>query len=378
MKKIAFFCLLCLSCQSSAQVVIRSADMFSEVGLYYRAYANSQNALLPQTFLIREKVGESGGPHLWDFSEGPTGEIWRIDYINPHGTIVGVNFPETSIAEKKTWESNGRVEYLLLNQIPLIGRRVYGFFQTSWLDEIAVVFEQPIVDFPDPMQYGDTWSTSISFTSTFSLVGVEFPVRVTQVSQFEVDAFGFIELPNLGFGDVLRVNELVTQTEAVESNNLTGTGDAELDDELGVDGGTSFQDIQKTYHRNLYFIRPGLGIVAQITTKGYEADPGPNFQEAIYFMRMFETNKRPPEACETPESVSDLSISFSGGRALLKWSAAECTDSYRVEYSNAGGQSGSWQLVGETQNTFMVDVSAGIDPARIYRVISQKANPTNQ
>jgi len=61
--------------QSSGQVAIRSADMFSEVGQYYRAYANSQPedpfAGL-QSFAIREQVGESGGPHLWDFSEGPT------------------------------------------------------------------------------------------------------------------------------------------------------------------------------------------------------------------------------------------------------------------------------------------------------------------
>ena len=361
----------------NAQVTIRSADMFSQVGEYYRAYVNAQpeDPISPlQSFPIREQVGESGGPHLWDFSEGPTETIRRFDYVDPRKTIVGASFPEVSVAERMTLESTGEVKWLLFEQIPLVGRRVYGAFDPLF-DEIAIVFDQPIIDFPDPMQFGDKWSTSLSFTNSVSLFGIDFPIRITQVSEFEVDAFGFIELPGLGFGDVLRVNELVTQTDAVESNIFGGTGDPEIDGELGI-GGTTFQDIQKTYHRNLYFFRPGLGIVAQITSTTSEAAPGPNFQEAIFFVRMFETNKQPPELCTDPGAVDDLEISFSGGRALLKWSESECTDSYRVEYSSLGGVSGSWQSLGETQGTFMVDPLAAVDPVRVYRVISRKADFT--
>ena len=361
----------------NAQVTIRSADMFSQVGEYYRAYVNAQpeDPISPlQSFPIREQVGESGGPHLWDFSEGPTETIRRFDYVDPRKTIVGASFPEVSIAERMTLETTGEVKWLLFEQVPLVGRRVYGAFDPLF-DEIAIVFDQPIIDFPDPMQFGDKWSTSLSFTNSVSLFGIDFPIRITQVSEFEVDAFGFIELPGLGFGDVLRVNELVTQTDAVESNIFGGTGDPEIDGELGI-GGTTFQDIQKTYHRNLYFFRPGLGIVAQITSTTSEAAPGPNFQEAIFFVRMFETNKQPPELCTDPGAVDDLEISFSSGRALLKWSESECTDSYRVEYSNLGGVSGSWQSLGETQGTFMVDPLAAVDPVRVYRVISRKADFT--
>lgn len=357
-----------------AQVAIRSADMFNTVGEYYRAYVNGQPedpfAGL-QSFPIREQVGESGGPHLWDFSEGPTDQIRRFDYVDPQGTIVGANFPGVPLAERMTLESNGEVKWLLLEQIPLVGRKVYGAFDPIF-DEIAIVFDQPIIDFPDPMQFGDKWSTSLTFTNSISLLGIDFPIRVTQISEFEVDAFGFIELPGLGFGDVIRVNELVSQTDAVESNLFSGTGDPELDAELGV-GGSTFQDVQKTFHRNLYFIRPGLGIVAQISSTTAEAAPGPNFQEATFFVRMFETNKTPPEACVQPSPVDDLEISFSAGRALLKWGETDCTNSYRVEFSSLGGLPGSWQMVGETDTTFMVDPLAGIDPVRIYRVISNKA-----
>ena len=363
--------------QSSGQVAIRSADMFSQIGEYYRAYVNSQPedpfAGL-ESFAIREQVGESGGPHLWDFSEGPTDQIRRFDYVNPRGTIVGASFPEAPIAERMTLEANGEVKWLLFDQIPLVGRRVFGAFDPLF-DEIAIVFDQPIIDFPDPMQFGDKWSTSLTFTNSLSVLGIDFPIRVTQISEFEVDAFGFIELPNLGFGDVIRVNELVSQTDAIESNIFGGSGDPELDAELGGDGST-FQDVQKTFHRNIYFIRPGLGIVAQITSPPSEAAPGPNFQEAIYFVRMFETNKTPPETCTDPSAVNDLEISFSSGRALLKWGETDCTDSYRVEYSALGGIEGSWQSLGETQGTFMVDPLAAIDPIRIYRVISRKATAT--
>ena len=89
---------------------------------------------------------------------------------------------------------------------------------------------------------------------------------------------------------------------------------------------------------------------------------------------MFETNKVPPELCTEPGAVDDLDISYSGGRALLKWGPTDCTDSYRVEYSNLGGIPGSWKSVGETQGTFLVDTTAALDPSRIYRVISRKAD----
>ena len=91
---------------------------------------------------------------------------------------------------------------------------------------------------------------------------------------------------------------------------------------------------------------------------------------------MFETNKTPPEICDAPSAVDDLEISFSGGRALLKWGPTDCTDSYRVEFSSLGGTEGSWKPVGETQGTFMVDPLAAIDPVRLYRVISRKGDFT--
>lgn len=174
----------------NAQVTIRSADMFSQVGEYYRAYVNAQpeDPISPlQSFPIREQVGESGGPHLWDFSEGPTETIRRFDYVDPRKTIVGASFPEVSVAERMTLESTGEVKWLLFEQIPLVGRRVYGAFDPLF-DEIAIVFDQPIIDFPDPMQFGDKWSTSLSFTNSVSLFGIYLELRDLGNTNGKVDA----------------------------------------------------------------------------------------------------------------------------------------------------------------------------------------------
>jgi len=373
----AFLGVFCATAQTFGQVTIRSADMFSEVGQYYRAYLNSQNgsSLLPgEPIPVRDKIGDPGGPHLWDFTTGPTDEIIRMDYVNPEGTVQGVDFPDAKLAERMTIESNGDTRWLFIEQIPLVGRKVFGFFEPNF-DTQSHVFASPIVDFPDPIRYGDQWFTTVQFETTVSIVGFDFPVRTTLVSEFEVDAYGFIELPNLGFGEVLRVNEKVTQTNAIESDHFGGglTGDPDID--AGLEGGTgSFTDVGKSIRRNLYFLRPGFGIVAQITSTSTEADPGAGFHEAHFFSRMFETNKSQTEACTEPSAVNDLRISFSSGRALLKWSASECTDSYTVEYSSLGGTEGSWKSLGRTQSTFMVDALAAMAPVRIYRVISHNAN----
>ncbi len=352
------------------QVTIRSADMFSEPGQYYRAYAFSKTTDLDSLFSpigaipIRDKTGEPGGPQLWDFSTGPTNHIIKWEYINPEGTVYGQDFPGVTLAEKMTFESKSNISprWLFIEQIPLVGRKVFGFNEGNLFDNASQVFNPPIVNFPDPMRFGDKWSTTVVYETGVSALGFDTLVRVTQVSEFEVDAWGYIELPNLGFGDALRVNEKVTSTQAVRSSFFGSTGDE----------GDSFSDIGKSIYRNLYFFRPGFGMVAHIQSTQTEADPGASFQEAQFFSRMFETNRTPPGECDTPAAVNDLQISINGGRALLKWSATECTDAYRVEYCPAVSIPNSWQTLGETQGTFMVDPTVKSASTRFYRVLSLK------
>ena len=365
---LAAFAGISIALPAFGQVTIRSADMFSQPGQYYRAYLNS-HAIIPQPIPVRDYLGEPGGPNLWDFTVGPTNEIVRVDYVNPEGTVFGHPFPGVTLAERMTFESGNRgSQWIFIEQTPLVGRKVFGFYESSVFTVSSHVFEPPIVDFPDPMRFGDKWSTTVSWTT--GALGFDL-IRITQVSEFEVDAYGIIELPNLGFSDALRVNEKVTTTQALPTDSVGGGG---LEDEPGNPGGGDggFTNVGVRISRNLYFFRPGFGLVAEIHSNPSEADPGSSFHQATFFSRMFETDRTPPEACNQPSPVNDLEISLSAGRALLKWSVTECTDYYRVEYSPHGGGAGSWQTLGETQNTFMVDPLAGSAPMRLYRVISRK------
>ena len=361
---------LCLAVRSEEPVVIRGTDFFREVGVYHRAYLNAGGDDLLSTerepVPVGDKVGTTGGPQLWDFTEGPTDEVIRVDYIDPRGTVPGYHFPEVALAERMSFESNGEVRYLFIDQEPLLGRRVFGFFDATF-DSLAVPFENPVVDFADPMRYGDTWANHIVFESSLSVLGIDVPLRYTQVSEFEVDAWGYINLPDLGFGDVLRVNEKVTTTQAIREDFFGGGAPEDGEEPTEY----TWNDVGSEVHRNLYFFRPGYGLVAEIHSTSSEADPGSGFTQASFFSRMFETNREPGGGCLEPEPVDDLSLSYNAGRVLLDWSETECTDNYRVEYSSSGGRPGSWTLLGDTSNTFLVDPEAFMDMARIYRVISE-------
>ena len=194
---------VCLLAQAEEPVVIRSVDMFQKPGQYYRAYLNADGDSLLSTgrepVAVSDKVGRTGGPQLWDFTDGPTDDVVRFDYVDPRNTVPGHFFPEVPLAEKMTFESNGEARWLFIEQIPLLGRKVHGFFDATF-DSLGVPFANPVVDFPDPMRYGDVWANHIVFESSVSQLGFEVPIRYTQVSEFEVDAWGYVNLPSLGFG----------------------------------------------------------------------------------------------------------------------------------------------------------------------------------
>ena len=157
-------------------ITITSADMFNEIGLYYRAYMNNPTVLVS----VSELIGEKGGGHLWDFSEGPTHTIQRFDYIAVDGQSNGQDFPEATFAERKTNESTGESEFLYLEAVPE-GRKVYGFYSENF-NPLAPsnVFVPPIVDFPSQINFGSKWLTT--FTYDTDLFGC--PAIIPQHSTF--------------------------------------------------------------------------------------------------------------------------------------------------------------------------------------------------
>ena len=338
--------------------VIGAGDMFNEVGLYYRSYANAYNSLLGTgTYLVDNRMGAPGEDRFWDFSQGPTERVLRFDYLEPTGLAQAVDFPEATIVEKKTVEGVGDEEWLMFAQLPGIGRRVYGFYSEAYSPfEPSVAFSQPIVDFPDTIAYQGSWTASYIAWSVYPSLDPEvadnFRIRTTASSTFNVDAWGVVLLPNLGLVDALRINEEQVLDLAVD------WGDGEI------------QQIETDYVRSYYWLSPGRGIVAQLTSTALGATPPANFSDATAFVRMFETNKEGTSGATDPQPVSNLRVTVSNGRVLVQWNKAANATRYRVEYSSSGWDAQNWQMLGEeTTNDFLFDPD-GIGEGRFYRVVS--------
>ncbi len=177
------------------QVTITATDMFNQAGLYYQGYANYFDPNDSTTsYPTAGVMGATGGPQLWDFTTGPTNQVFRFDYLAASNVAEAVSFTNATLVERKTvvGGTNTTPSDLFFTQVPGVGRTVYGFYDTTFSAETpANVFSPPIVDFPDQIHYNDTWTTSTMITTTIDvpLVGMSFPSQVTFSSQFTVDAW---------------------------------------------------------------------------------------------------------------------------------------------------------------------------------------------
>jgi hypothetical protein len=331
----------------SAQVIITDRDMFNEPGLYWRGYATGADQ--PVSALI----GDIGGPQLWDFTNLPKNRILRFDYLEPAETGVAGAFPNATVVERKTDESTSKESFLFLEKVAAQGRRVYGVYDDGSIFTPEMVFSVPIIDFPAQIRFGDTWSTATSYEFWLKEFEELAPMIMSVVERYEVDAWGILDLPGVGFGDALRVNCLVEWNTLVD---LEGTG--------------NYETASTDYSRSYFFLRSGLGIAAQITSTQEASPPGNNFNTALEFVTLFETNKEPAAPCDVPFPVTDLRLSFSTGTALLKWTLAECANSYRVEYATQPGPNAVWTELGVTTGNFYQDKPGSAVESRFYRVIS--------
>ena len=345
-----------------SQITITSADMFNEAGLYDLAYANNYEPRSPTTsYPVANIMGSAGPSRFWNFISGPTNKVWRFDYLNSAGRPEAAAFPQAKIAERKTVVDSNQLSWLMFEQVPNLGRKVYGFYDEDFSsDTPSNVFNPPIIDFPKQINYGDTWNTSTTIATSIALLDPEIfdsiPTQVTFISNFKVDAWGIVDLPGLGLLDALRVNEEQSIAVAVD-----------------LDGEGQFQNIETDYARTYYWLSPGHGIVAQLASVQSTTPPDNNFPLATAFVRMFETNKKLSAGCTDPGPVTDLKIKISNGKVLLQWTKTLCAKQYRVEYSNNPSDNRSWKTLGDlTPDEFMLDTTGSQDRMRFYRVVSLK------
>jgi hypothetical protein len=158
---------------TSGQVAITGSDMFNQPGLYYRAHVNHFEPMDISggtAYVVPSNlIGSAGANRFWDFSSGPKDKVFRFDYMAPTGQVEAVNFPTAKVVERKTDESDGSREWLFFEQVPGLGRKVYGFYAQNPLFTPSNVFVPPIVDFPDRITFGQEWTTSTSYESTLNV-----------------------------------------------------------------------------------------------------------------------------------------------------------------------------------------------------------------
>jgi len=347
-----------------AQIIITAADMFNQPGQYYRAYANATGTSVG----VSGKLGNAGGPQLWDFTTGPVEVTYRFDYLAATNTPHGTDFIAAGarLAEQKTDESGVAPQACLyFKQDPTLGRLTYGFYDPGFSagiggDQDQEVFSSAINDFPATISYGSSWTCSTTFTNTISFGDPEDPLggylsmdlRFVYSATSVVDAYGLVNSPGIGFGDCLRVNELATY-------------------EITYDDGSGFQPLETDYVRNYYWLRPGRGIVALVTSQQSSGTPpDDNFLTATSLVRMFETNHPDNGGTNTGGGIEGLKLTLGPSGALLQWTALASVASYRVEYST--NPTGGWQPVGTTTTAnYLLDPAAGkpATPVRFYRVV---------
>lgn len=368
MKRVTFTLLVAAmgSGIAQGQITINSLDMYYEAGQSYRAYGSDGEVS------VQGLLGTTGGPQTWNFSEGPEELIYTFDYLDPAevGPIAAL-FPDAKLVERKHAELAPGVvgdppadAFLFLEQQLGKGRIAYGFYDPAivgplGLDDPAGVFDPPLLDFPESISYGSSWSGSTVFRN--SMLGAE--LRVTYTSTAEVDAYGLIILPKLGFMECIRVNELVETLYEVKFPDF-GTGDP---NDPGTGG--EFTPVATYYVRNYYWMAKNRGIVAQIVSKQSATPPPDEFATAAQFVRMFETNH--PTSSDQPWPVTDLAITPGQGQMLLSWTHPLNATRFRLEFSAALGAAANWQEVLTTDKNFAL-IDMPTSPSGFWRVVSLK------
>ena len=95
------------------------------------------------------------------------------------------------------------------------------------------------------------------------------------------------------------------------------------------------------------------------------------------FQRMFETNKVAKDAgCREAEPVDGLNIIYQPNLVRLKWDAAACAQSYRVQTAYGQDPVLEWMDLSPAnyQETFFIDTLLNGHKMKLYRVISQRNN----
>jgi hypothetical protein len=336
MKPILCVTLQFLCAVAGAQVSFYCADLPQQVGDYSRAYYSTN-------VNVAQLLGQSGGPQRWDFSQPQqlNETVRRTDIVSPDEPVPGV-FPRASYAERDTDEPASPIAwryYSMTNQ----GRLYYGFNNPiSDPASPVVVFDQPTLDLPCPVQFGQSWTRPVTWSDTV----LSFPVVYDFTAYAQVDAYGTVVLPGLGEIAALRVKEL---HDYQASYYFFGT----------------WVPFVSQTNISYYWLTPQVGVAAQAILFGPDAFNPTPLPHTNLFLRVFESSAitNPPAA--TP--VAGLRIRADAGQVAVDWTPETNSSHYRVEGIPLL-DSTNWQVLGLPPTNFWNETL--ISTQRFYRVFA--------
>jgi hypothetical protein len=350
MKKHLPVCLgLLLGLSATAQPIFYATNLPSQVGGYNRSYYSTDSAYVAAMLALY--TNSTGGinpplgpksPQIWDFSQvqQPSETVLRTDLIAPSAGPDGGSFPLATYAEQDTLEPASQIAwryYSTTNQ----GRYYYGFYEPQSVDaDSLVVFDQPTVDIPPVVNYGDTWSRTV----TWGGHAVNDPIEYVFTTTANVDAYGTLILPSIGVVQGLRVHEVQDYQASWDDWPL--------------------EDDPCDYY---YWLVPGLGVAVQIIQNQADTSgllTGENIVERMFYASYF-TNP-PPPLPSTNLTTGNLHIQLQSRSVLLNWAVFTNSTSYQVQ-SVPSLASTNWQSLGLTTGTNWSDTLTPTQ--RFYRVI---------
>lgn len=297
---------------SYAQITINSEDYPSEIGTYIITEDDTAE-------IVEVDVGLPGENQIWYFDREIPGILTRQLVVDKNNTPYLEDFPAANMVVRYAGELGFLVHsyyfddteglfysYQNINQDSLVILGIGVDSSVAHFDGVYLNFQGPIdlepdiLQFPFPLNYGDTWETvshgTVEVDTMLSGIWTTIRTEVNDSIYSEVDGWGTIHLPDASH-ECLRVKSYITLDEQIYTN------------------GVLLRD-RHTRTINYTWISKEYGIVARIIS--HSDEPDDNFTEAKQVSRLYlfnpnvnvsltDTIAAPGDSVTIPIRVSNLS-----------------------------------------------------------------------
>lgn len=187
-----------------AQIVITAPEVPSVPGTQFRYYSQSDTINT-----IPVNVGTTGGPQVWDFTQGDTSSVNSDLYLDPQTSPPQYSRANVVIQTDEFSQggtSQPGIMYCILQSFRLAVGAVTIDVQGTSAD---MVFRPLIQQFPLPLRVGRSWTNVVNVDQTYQLPQGTVRIQLHSTVNSQVDAYGTARVP-LGDYPALRVRNDVT------------------------------------------------------------------------------------------------------------------------------------------------------------------------